>query len=268
MKTNYLSNNNNETINAIADAINFEKYDMLLSLNADAQKKQTSIISSDTATADDVEIAQKKLKKLQDEATEFIEKQNTASANHSLVLTKVSSASNEFASNDTNAVRNILRLSACDENSKFFKLAIITENIKFESFYDAMVALHDMDSNEISNNGLRTYSKEAKLQADNLEKDIQGLIKAMFSIQIENDFTRKINVKFNKTDMNVLHETFVTGLTVDMSKSKKNGVNVEGLSYRYAIRKVTKQDGKPEYEGSRFKEILAKIAFAKLFATK
>lgn len=42
MKINYVSNMDNETtVNNIISAIDWEKCDMLLTLNADAQKKQT-----------------------------------------------------------------------------------------------------------------------------------------------------------------------------------------------------------------------------------
>lgn len=268
MKTNYISNNNNETINTIFSAIDWEKCDMLLTLNSDAQKKQQSIISSEESTAEEITLAKSKLAKLEKEEIELKTAQTEDTDAYNLVLSTVTSATNEHgANNDIIALRNILRLSACDENSKFFKLAIITENINFETFYDSMVALHDMESEEIETNGLRSYSKASKEKANKIEIEIQGLIKKMFSISIENDFTKKINVKFNKTDMNAIHETFVTGLNVDISKSKKSGSIVEGMSFRYAIEKKVNREGEITYNGVRFKETLAKIAFTKLFKT-
>lgn len=257
--------NNQETVNKFANAIAWEKCDMLLTLNAEATKKQESIISSDEATADEIKVAQAKLEKLRAEYAEIKKQQEEVTDDYNTVLSAISSTHNNHAQNDETAVRNILRLSCCDDNSKFFKLAILTKET-FESFYDSMVTLHDMDSDEIGANGLRQYSAKNKKVADELEKSIQGLIKKMFSISIENDYTKKVNVKFNKTDLACVHETFVTGLSVDMKNSKKNGTTVEGLSFRYAIEKIEKKDKNPEYKGVRFKETLAKLAFNKLFA--
>lgn len=256
---------NQETVNKFANAITWEKCDMLLTLNAEATKKQESIISSDEATADEIKVAQAKLEKLRTEYAEIKKQQESVLDDYTTVLSTISSASNEHTTNDETAVRNILRLSCCDDNSKFFKLAILTKET-FESFYDSMVSLHDMDSDEIGSNGLRQYSNKSNAIADVLEKDIQGLIKKMFSISIENDYTKKVNVKFNKTDLACVHETFVTGLSVDMKNSKKTGTTVEGVSFRYAIEKVEKKDKAPEYKGVKFKETLAKLAFNKLFA--
>ena len=262
---NLVDMTNTTLVNAFTNAITWEKCDMLLTLNAEATKKQESIISSDEATADEIKVAQAKLEKLRTECAEIKKQQKSVTDDHTTVLTAISSAHNDHAQNDETAVRNILRLSCCDDNSKFFKLAILTKDT-FESFYDSMVSLHDMDSDEIGANGLRHYSNKSNAVADKLEKSIQGLIKKMFSISIENDYTKKVNIKFNKTDLACVHETFVTGLSVDMKNSKKNGTTIEGLSFRYAIEKVEKKDKDPEYKGVRFKETLAKLAFNKLFA--
>lgn len=262
---NLIEMTNETLVNSYANAITWEKCDMLLTLNAEATKKQESIIASDDATADEIKVAQAKLEKLRLELAEIKKNQESVQDDYDKVLSTIYSASNEHTSNNKTAVRNILRLSCCDDNSKFFKLAILTD-VTFASFYDTMVSLHDMDSDEIGTSGLRSYSKKSKETANKLEQDIQGLIKSMFSISIENDYTKKINVKFNKTDMNCVHETFVSGLSVDVTKNKKGSTTVDGVSFRYAIEKTKKKDGTIQYKGVRFKETLAKLAFNKLFA--
>ena len=256
---------NEAMVSRFGNAIIWEKCDMALTLNADAIKKQEAIISNDDSTPDEIKVAQSKLEALQVECAKIKKQQEEVTDDYTTVLSAIASAHNDHAQNDETAVRNILRLSCCDDNSKFFKLAILTQET-FESFYDSMVQLHDMDSDEIGTNGLRKYSDKSNAVADALEKDIQGLIKKMFSIQIENKYTKKVNVKFNKTDLACVHETFVTGLSVDMKNSKKTGTTVEGVSFRYAIEKVEKKGKDPEYKGVRFKETLAKLAFNKLFA--
>lgn len=266
MKMNYVANTENkELVEKMLDAITWEKCDMLLTLNADAQKKQSGIISSDESTADEIKVATAKLEKLQKEETILKDEQDKVTDAHTSVVETVKSAKNEHTTNDEIAFRNVLRLSACDENGKFFKLAILTDG-NFGTFYDSMVSLHDMDSDEVADNGLRTYSADAKKVADTLSENIQGLVKSMLSVPVENVLTKKVNVKFNKTDMNAVHECFVSGLNVDISKNKKTGTStVDGMSFRYAIEKTVTKDGAVNYKGVRFKETLAKIAFVKLF---
>lgn len=266
MKMNYVANTENkELVEKMLGAITWEKCDMLLTLNADAQKKQSGIISSDESTADEIKVATAKLEKLQKEETILKNEQDKVTDVHTSVVETVKSAKNEFTENDETAFRNVLRLSACDENAKFFKLAILTDG-NFGTFYDSMISLHDMDSNEVGENGLRTYSVSAKKVADTLSENIQSLVKSMFSIPVENELTKKVNVKFNKTDMNAVHECFVSGLNVDISKNKKTGTStVDGMSFRYAIEKTVTKDGTVNYKGVRFKETVAKIAFVKLF---
>lgn len=255
---------NTTLVNNFTQAIDWEKCDMLLTFNADAIKKQDSIISSDEATEDEIKVAQAKKTKLEKEYATLKATQQTDTDAHDSIISGVISVCNEYTSNNETAIRNYLRLSCCDDNSKFFKLAILTE-VKFEEFYDAMVSLHDMDSNEVTDCGLRRYAGASEEKAKKLSEDIQALIKGMFSIPLENDITKKVNVKFNKTDMNCVHETFVSGLTVDVSKSKK-GNSVDGMSFRYAIEKVeNKKTGAVSYKGARFKETLAKLAFHKIF---
>lgn len=261
---NLVDMTNTTLVNNFTEAIEWEKCDMLLTLNADAIKKQQSIISSDDATAEEIKVAQDRLAKLEKEQSTLKARKESDAKAHENIIIRVISELNEYTSNNETAIRNYLRLSCCDDNSKFFKLAILTE-VKFEEFYDAMVSLHDMDSNEVTDCGLRRYAGASEEKAKKLSEDIQKIIKGMFSIPLENDITKKVNVKFNKTDMNCVHETFVSGLTVDVSKSKK-GNSVDGMSFRYAIEKVeNKKTGAVSYKGVRFKETLAKLAFHKIF---
>lgn len=268
MKINYNKNSHLETINALLKAVEFEKIDMLLTLNYQSQERENNIIKSDVKSTAEKKLAEENLVKLQNEAI-LLEKQlDDLKFNHQVVVDEIACARNEHTANNVNAVRTILRLSACDENNKFFKLAIV-EDVEFKEFFNSMVTLHDMHANNINENGLRSYTKQDLKLADQLEADIQTLLKSAFSISIENELTKKVNIKFNKTDMNIIHETFVTGIKVDMKKNKtKDGdvfTSIEGMSYNYAIKEKKNKDGGYSYEGARFKETLAKIAFAKLF---
>lgn len=260
-----LANFNNDAMKeTFMQAIEWEKCDMLLTLNTEAIKKQESIINSETATLDEIKVAEDKKSRLEKDQLTLKSSKELNNEAHETVIASVISCSNEFTANTENAIRNYLRLSCCDDNSKFFKLAILTDET-FGVFYDYLVALHNMKG--LQDNGLKAYTKEDVALADELSESIQGLVKKIFSVPLENEVTKKINVKFNRTDMNIIHETFVTGVSVDVKKSKKDdSTKVEGVSFRYAIERVeNKKTGSVEYRGARFKEILAKLAFNKLF---
>lgn len=267
MLCNYIKSVENEEIRtALTAAITWEKCDMLLTLNAESLAKQEKILSSKESSEEDKKAAQAKADKLTVEKDKLVKEQSEVADAYKSVLAAIVGAKNEYISNDETAARNILRLSSCDDNKNFFKLAIITSET-FESFYDGMVQLHDTCSESIADNGLRTYSDADNKIASELMNNVQKTLREMLSIPVENDYTKKCVVKINKQDMNIVHECFVSGVSVDITKDKEGKTkSVDGLSFRYAINKKTKRDGTVEYNGIRFKETLAKIVFAKLFS--
>lgn len=268
MKINYLNNNNNEAVlNTVLEAIKWEMCDMNISLLDEQMETQERIVSSELRTLEEKKVASEKISNLTNQIDELMHAQSDLKVSHDTFLNTVANTSNEYTSNTVTAVRNVLRLSCCDENKKFFKHAILTEGIAWEEFYKNMCVIHDMNATSVDENGLHTYSKEEAENASSLAVKINGLVKIMFSIPLENEFTTKVNIKFNKTDMNVLHETFVTNANVDMTRSKKNK-SVKGLSFRYSIEPIYNNGDIVGYKGNRFKETIAKIAFVKLFAEK
>ena len=74
-------------------------------------------------------------------------------------------------------------------------------------------------------------------------------------------------MKFNSTDIGMLHETYVTGLRILSSKNNKTGeTSLDGIGFKTAITKKTnKKDGTVTYTGVRFLENMANIAMVKLF---
>lgn len=119
---------NEAMVSRFGNAITWEKCDMALTLNADAIKKQEAIISNDDSTPDEIKVAQSKLEALQAECVKIKSQQESVAEDYTTVLTAISSAHNDHAQNNETAVRNILRLSCCDDNSKFFKYPEISSN--------------------------------------------------------------------------------------------------------------------------------------------
>ncbi len=128
-----------------------------------------------------------------------------------------------YAKNNLTTIRNILRLVACGDNTKFFKNAILPDinNKSYELLYKAFETLHGCNENDFDENGKRIY-KDDKLFAT-IKKDVQMIVKNMFSIPVSNELTKKVNVKFNSTDLGTLHKCYVKGINVSVNKNYKTG---------------------------------------------
>lgn len=256
---------NNDATEKMHDAIAWERCDMQCQLVDRELEKLQKTIDSDDAEPEAIALAKVKKAKAEKRRAEVVAEKTGYDAIHAEVVSTIAGASNEHTSNDETAVRNYLRLSACDESGDFFSVAILTE-VKFAGLYDALTAIHDKDSDEIDETGIRVYSSDIHDLSKKTAEKLQSIIKSMFSIPIENDITKKINCKLSKSDLNAVHETFVTGMKVDIAHTKKGGTEVNGLQFNYAIKqKKNKKTGDITYEGTRFKSNLAKLAFNRIF---
>lgn len=265
LKINFIpESSTTENINALFTSVNYEKNLMFIQLNNDDIAKCEKIIANKSGTKTDEEIkaATAKKIKLENDNIRLEEENKDIEDIYKNTLTKISSASNEHAVNDYNAVRNILRLVACGDNRKFFRIAIISD-VRYAELYDGFSSLHTCEEADFDENGIRISDKKKAATAKKLVEDVQVVIKKMFSISIENAYTKKINVKFNKTDMGILHECFVKGIDVNVARKSKNDENTSfnGYTIKTAITKKQDSNGNITYEGKSFNELLAKLAF-------
>lgn len=269
-KINYFANiENKEAVEKLMTAVSYEGNLMNVDLLDEQIKKYDGIIKNDESLPEEVEAATKKRTKAESDKNAVLSENEKLHPVYTEVLAAVSGAKNEFVQNSETAFRHVLRLSACADNSKFYNLVLLPDSVEFEAFYEAFSALHSNDGEDGSFHDDGTHW--AKTIGDmkvsrTLYEDVQGLIKKLFSVPVENDFTRKINVKFGAPEMAALHETFVTDIAVDQDKNKKTGkITVNGFSYKTAITRRQKKDGSVVYEGKRFKGNIAKLAYVRLF---
>ena len=268
LQMNFLADANDTTkVDATFNAVRYELLDMEIALNNDQLSSLEKKIENKNASYTDEEVEGFKSVKVAlgvDNEKKSAE-MNTLQSDYDIVLTTIASTvkildNGDSVQNDFNAVRNIFRIVACGENSKCFKKAILND-IKLDSLYENFMSIHDCTNSDLYNeNGARLNNKSAQEAYKALNIEISGLLKSMFSISLENEYTKKVNVKVNKTDLALLHETFVTGCTVDYVVDNKNHTKTyNGMSLKTAIRKSIK-DEKVTYSDRSFKETLAKIA--------
>ena len=266
MKLNYARNiENNEQVNEIFSAIEWEKCDMMIAMNNDAISAKESIIANKKGTYTDAEVEAAKSAKVLLEAAndELRAKQEEVSEIREKVLSAITSAKSEDgnATNDVNAVRNILRLSACSENKKFFRLAPVSCPA-LGTIYEAMEKIHSFDG-DFSADGERINYAISKEAFKTVSKEVEKALRSMYSIFVENEYTQKISVRFNKTDLGHIHECYVRNFEVKTYK-KDGEVVITGGAYKTIITKKETEKG-VEYDGKSFFELISKLAFLHLF---
>lgn len=273
LKINYAAETEDrEKMDALFSAVHYESNTMMIAVNNDAIASCEKKIENKSGKLNEIQIEAEKAKKadLEKANRKLREENNGLRDNWESVVAAIAGASKEFekdgiktvVTNDETAVRNVLRLTACAENRKFFNYAILTTCDNFGQFYDNFYALHKISEDAFETCGKRKYSDANNEAFKTIEREVQVLIKKMFSISIENDYTKKVNVKFNAGDMGALHECYTSGISAMISVSKKAGtMSFDGYNCRFAISRKENKDGSVSYDGKKFMNLLATIAF-------
>lgn len=273
LKINFISNTEDKNkVDKIFAAVNYEKGLMELDLLNENIAKQDAIIANKKGvkTKEDIAAAKIKKSKYEQDTIEVQKKIENLKPQYNKTIELILAAENKYTSdgkeytakNNLTTIRNILRLVACGDNTKFFKNAILPDinNKSYELLYKAFETLHGCNENDFDENGKRIY-KDDKLFAT-IKKDVQMIVKNMFSIPVSNELTKKVNVKFNSTDLGTLHECYVKGINVSVNKNYKTGeVTYKTVTLNTSIIKKENKDGNVTFESKGFNELLAKLAF-------
>lgn len=263
---------NSETMNsrvqadAVMHAASYEANLMRIALNDDSIKKQDAILTSQDKSEEEKVVARQKKEKLTAQNLEYKLENTEYEPEYQEVLSSITSAKTEYASNDLESVRNILRLIACTENKKFFKGAIIASGAKFEKLYELFNSVHDCTTVDENGRTLYCYPHGKLWNVHSEAKDeLEKLLKQLFQLPVENKYTGKVSFKFNRTDLAMLHETYVRDLDLKYSKDKNGEFTCSDISMRTAIVKKIDKEGNVKFDGGKFLELLAKLAFQKIY---
>ncbi len=213
-------------------------------------KAQKSVLENEVAEC------KVELEQLQDDYDEVL--------NH--IASKVNDDKDFVVENATEIAGNFLRLLGAANNHKLEKMALA--NLGTAEMYDCFLICHDL--NATTDNGRMTLNKEQKDAYKQAEQLVQGALRLALSIP-ENDYTEKYNISFNKTDMRLLHETFVKGFRnkyeaiKDADGKATADFNYAGYEMSYAIsRKKKKDSDEYSYNFEKFNEVVARIAIGKI----
>ena len=255
-----------ENASMYMEAVRFEENLLKISINNDTIANKNKTLNSDSATAEEKAAAKSAIKNLEADNKQLESDNVKFAPSHKLLIDTVASAGNDYVKNDVEAFRNVLRLCAAVGNSKMTKKALAYNNINLCAIYGIFEKCHSVtgckgESVVANHMAQQALSKQAK-------SEIEKALKALFFVPVETEYTNKLSIKFNSSDINALHEAYVTAINVDITKDKKTGTikSVDGYSFTTAIKEKRDKDGKIHYEGVRFVDNMAKIAMCKLFA--
>lgn len=173
-------------------------------------------------------------------------------------LNIIADAHNEYTKNDMDAIRNVFRLTSCQENRLYKYVVVNGEDNAL--LYETMERIHQLTGQNIDDLGRVEDSEERYSDLNFSAREIGKIVKSLFSIPIETELTKKVNVKFNKTDLAYIHSLYVKSMSVRFSNNKTNGTMYGGRILRTLIQCKKDKDGMKQYDFSAFYEIISKLA--------
>ena len=143
--------------------------------------------------------------------------------------------------NERENVLTFLRLLAGIEQKKVMKYALpATEDLT--SLTEALDTIHV--SGKYSASGALTMSKEAKEAFKSAKEALATLVFERFSLN-ETEYTKKLSVRLNSTDIGLLHECYVTGIKNEFDK---NG-NFAGRKVQTRVKALNKKNVFSRFDG-------------------
>lgn len=240
LKTNLFAKANNETLKNIALAVKYEYYEMIAELLTD---KATALIAKienpKKNTTEDM------IKGWKSELEE-VNKELDATVDKALALEEI------VAPIIAIIPQKILRILASAENSKLEKYAIEWADDEAEALYDALCNIHEIDMDKINT---------ANFKKSN---DILAKIVRLNLTFEETEYSDKLAIRLNNTDLRMINEAWVRGFRNKYNKDKDNDtVTYKNTTAQYLVSR-RKKDGEYVYDWSRFNAIIVKIAIAKI----
>lgn len=256
-------------IDVVSAAIQWEGLDMFNTYLMEQVDRLTRKLQKNDLTEEEIKGIKKQIEKLGDQIEKNQETMAFLAPKWEYAVEMIAAGEKEYTDdkgnvchirNDKNAVRNVLRLTACQDNSKLYKYVVVNSYIN-EVLYESMQKIHGIDNREIDENGKLTGSEEWLDGEYYLSAvEIGKLAKSLFSIPVETELTKKVNVKFNKTDIAYVHALYIRGISVYFNTTKSKGTVYKGRRLNTLITCERKKTGEKVYNFTGFYETLSKLA--------
>lgn len=250
---------NCKPIDLVSASVQYESLDMMNTFLKEKVSSLEKSLQNKELSEDEIRGIKKKIEKFESEIDKNIDTMLTLKPRWEYTISIISDAHNEYVKNDVYAVRNVLRLTGCQENQRLYKY-VVTNGVENVPLYEAMERIHQIDGHDIDDLGrfsdCETQSKDYAFSAEKIGK----IVKSLFSIPIESELTKKVNIKFNKTDLAYIHSLYVRSLNVRFSNSKDKGIVYNGRVLRTLIQHKKDKEGMDTYDFTMFYELISKLA--------
>ena len=246
-------------IDLVSWAVQYEGLDMMNTILMEKVASLEKSLQKDDLTEDEIKGIQRKIEKLNVDIESNSKVMYALQSKWEYAIEIISSAKNVYTSNDQNTVRNVLRLTACQENPRFYKYVVINGEDN-QLLYEAMERIHQVEGKTIDDYGKIEHVEEQLNDYVISAGEIGKIAKSLFSLPIESEITKKVNIKFNKTDLAYIHSLYVKSLNVGFSRSNSKGVTYNGRTLRTLIQCKKDKKGMLHYNFTAFYEVLSKLA--------
>ncbi len=260
LNINFKENATKEDRTAFAVAVQYSGLTMSISMTEDQIGSLEKKIENKKGTYTTAEVEGFKAKKILLEAD--LENFQEDAASIIGVYESVRDAMIENGSDEGN-VDNVLRCIAAAENSKLEKYAL--KNLGTVEIYNSLATCHDIKrSNDL---GGQIMGKAEKAAYASAEDAIQRALREALSLE-ESPYTEKLTVRFNKTDLRLIHETFIKGFSNKYEIEKDDKGNEISRTYKgvKVAKSITtkKTDDGMKYDFRQFNTVVARLVIGKL----
>lgn len=253
---------NTAKINTVMEAIAFEKNAIRLEVIADSLKKALKKKDTLASIEDQAAYYAENIKPLEDERNELNTAQEALKNSHSTIVDAA-----ENSGTDINRLRRLFRLIASEgKMSHIDKIMIFQPDFDAAAVYNAFELIHSTAKKDRNEHGNRTQSNALKDAYKTIFDSINNYVHALFGVK-ENEYIKKVSVKFNNTTLARLHELYVQSYTLAKKNDNENdGYKImEGYKTNTLIvTKQRKRKGEPtkiEYDISRLNKSICMLAY-------
>lgn len=250
-----------ENLKELQLAMNYEYFDMKIQIvKEEIEKLEAKILNKPDKSGkkkyseEEVEAFKAQLEVALKNLTSFSKNLRSCTKTYNKVLKTISDR-------DISAFKRFLRLQGAMYDSKCWGYVLELECFEdVETIYNCMESIHNpSDAKIIGDNGFVKANsvKDTINQAnDSLAKELRQL----FSIFDENPYVEKMALKFNKTALHKIHESYITGLKANCKVDKDDNLTIKETTLTSTITKTTdKESGETVYNCGKFGKNLAMI---------
>lgn len=165
--------------------------------------------------------------------------------------------------NKKSVVQTVLRILGNWDNERALKNAVIPA-MDEPTLYHALETIHV--NSLITEEGRTAFTKEMKTAYKTASKELETIVKRLFSLSCATAYTCPTRVKLSAYDKKLLHDSYVKGFRQEFTVSEDGIVDFAKTSQNTLVKaKKNKKTGKITYNYSDLAGVIAKIVLKHYF---